>query len=374
MRTSSENESFNLSSEEIDRCAAWLEERLALLHVERKNALRARLLMEELLLRMQEQFDPQTAVVIFLDSHFGHPQIRLELPGEPFNPLSKTAEAFGDWNSSLMTAVGLHPKYSYTFGKNTLRLNLPNRRKNAGMKILLAVAAGLLLGFVGLLVLPQAVRQSAATAVLEPAFDLWSRTLIAISGPIVFFMAVTTILNTKGITRQGGSSLHVVGRFFLFSFLITAFAFLCARPVFSFARPDADAMQSFFAQGKSFLLDLIPRNIVEPFLDADTMQLFVLALICGGALVALGDSVPILRDAARQVNMIGLLVAKWVSLLVPFAVGFFLCLLIWSREAQTMIGMWVPLALAFGVSVPVLFAAAACLSVRMKVPFSLLVK
>lgn len=374
MRHHERVETFNLSPQGIDALSAWLSDMLTTLHVDRKNCLRACLMLEELLLRMQENLGEEINGTALVEQRVGRPQIRLEMDGAPFNPMNQTAEAFGDWNSSLMTATGLHPKYSYSFGKNTLRLTLPNKRRTAVFKTLLAVLIGVALGYAGLFLLPDAARHTVTDALLESGFDLWSRVLIAISGPIVFFMAVTTILNTKGITKNGGSISFVIGRFFLSSLLIAGFAYVCARPAFTFAAPTEEATESFATQLRQFLLDMIPHNIIEPFLDADSPQLFVLAIVFGGALVSLGDRVDLLKNAVRQINKLALLIAQWVSLLVPFAAGLFLCLLIWNRQTKTTFGMWLPLLLALGVSLVVMAAALLLLSVNTKVSVLMLLK
>lgn len=374
MRRTATNETFALSAAGIDDFSAWLHRALEERKADRKNCLRACLMLEELLLRMLEQPGEDRSFFAAVDLYFGRPRIRLETGGEPFNPMSKTAEAFGDWNSSLMTAVGLHPKFSYSLGKNILRLTLPNRRTNAVVKMMLAVSLGVLLGGIGLLLLPQTLRGSITQPLLDTGFELWSRLLNAISGPIVFFMALTTILNTKGITRQGGSILFVIGRFFLFSTLFAAFAYVCARPFFTFTPPSEEAALSIARQGRDMLLELIPRNIVEPFLDADTQQLFLLAIICGGALVSLGDRAGVLKSACRQCNMIGLLIARWVSLLVPFVTGVFLILLIWSRQIRTITGMWLPMVLAAAVSLAAILCSVVILSLRFHVSFRTLLK
>ena len=363
------SETFDLSADEIDLFSEWLREELTALRIERKDCLRASLLLEGLLLRMREHLKETTAVTANIEPRPGRTQIRLELSGEPFNPMNQTSEALGDWNSSLMTAIGLYPKYSYGFGKNTLRLHLPNRRLNAAAKILPAIMIGILTGVAGLFLLPESFRVSVSETFLDTGFDLWSRLLSAISGPIVFFMAVTSILNTKGISKQGGSVISVIGRFFLSTSLITVFTFFCTRPAFSFAAPAENAAQSFLSQGKQFLYNLIPHNIAEPFFDADTPQLFLLAILSGGALLSLGEHADVLRNAVRQINMLGMLVAKWVSYLVPISASVFLCLMIWRRQIRSLLGMWLPLALAFAVSLLVLTAAPLLLSFRTKVPF-----
>ncbi len=176
------------------------------------------------------------------------------------------------------------------------------------------------------------------------------------------------MLNTKGISRQGGSSFRTIGRYLLFSFLIVAGALILAKISFSFGQNTLETSQDPFSLGMQFILEMVPKDLLSPVMDSNTPQLLLMAVVLGAALIALGDRVKPLKNGIRQVNMIGLTLAKWMSLLVPFVLGLFLCIEIWSNQTLLLFGMWKPLALSLGVSVVVLVVDILWFSVSMKVP------
>ena len=368
MKLKAVSKSFSLSAQEIDAFSEWLQSQMDTLRMERRNRLRVRLILEELLLRLQEQFGEDAVFTATVEGVFAQKQVRLELAGTSYNPLREDSGELGDWNSSLLTAIGLHPKYSYSFGRNVLRLTLPVNQMNPALKILIAVVAGLAFGFAGMALFPLSVQQQLTDTLFTPVYEFWSRVLNALAGPIIFFMALTTTLNTQHLTKQGGKVRHVLFRYFALSFLVAAISMIVAGPFFSLKDAGLLLTHQKFRQIVDSFLQFVPQNIVEPFSTANTPQLLVLAFLLGAALIALGGRVDTLKSMVRQVNIIGLQLSSWLSLLVPFFVGVFLCLEIWTGRTATLTGLWKPLVLAAALSVLMFVLFTLYFSVRLHLP------
>lgn len=364
MHLMTQSESFTLCDADIDAFSEWLNNILPDAGLDRKNCLRVRLLAEELLLRLQEHLGTETPFSASLNVRFKRAALRIEAAGAAFNPLGETAQALGGWNSSLLTAVGLSPRYSYIGEKNILRLPLPQKHMNPVLKMHLFLLAGIVLGVLGLWLLPQDFRETYCGEALTPAFEIWSRILNAASGPIIFFMALTTILNTSSINRQGGSSTRVIGRYLVITFLMIAAALTIAAPFFSAAQIGKTAPT---LPWQEMISDLFPSNIVDPLLKSNTPQLLLLATALATALIAADDHAKRLRRGVREINVIGSLLARGLSQMIPFVAGLFLCLEIWNRRVQILIGMWKPLALSFGVAAMLALLMLLWFSVRMRV-------
>lgn len=351
MKLKAVSQTFTLRATDIDAFSDWLQQQMDTLPMERRNRLRVRLILEELLLRLQEHFGEEAGFTATVEGVPSQKLVRLELAGAAYNPLREENTELGDWNSSLLTAIGLHPKYSYSFGRNTLRLTLPTKQMNPALKILIALLAGLGFGFAGMALLPLSVQQWLTDSLFTPAYDFWSRILNALAGPIIFFMALTTMLNTRQLTKQGGKVGHVLVRYFALSFLVATISMLAAAPFFSLKDAGLLITNRIPQQILDSFLQFVPQNIVEPFSTANTPQLLVLAFLLGAALISLSGRVDTLKAMVRQVNIIGLLLSRWLSLLVPFFVGIFLCFEIWTGRTATLAGMWKPLLISAALSV-----------------------
>lgn len=333
---------INLDYEGIDTFSEWLSGNLKNIRTERVTCTKARLLLEEVLLRLHDNFGSETQVNIALLGSVSGPYIRIDIPGESFNPLSYVNDEMGEWNSSLQTAVGLNPKYTYSWGKNVLKLKIPKKKMNPVLLIFTALLIGAVLGLLGRFVLSGPALEGFTQYFLNPVYDLWIKTLCAISGPIIFFTVITTMLNTRMIDSQGGSSTNTVVRYFGISFLITAVALQIAFPFF-FGKVFFKINATTGDKTLGFLRDIIPENIVAPFSDANTPQLILVAFVSGTALIALGDRVSNVKNFLRQVNMVGLKIAQWVSMLVPFVAGIFIGMEIIKSETDTLQGIYKPI-------------------------------
>ena len=110
-------------------------------------------MMEEALLRWQDHFGDQCSVKLSLDVRLRRPTVTLELADQSFDPLSSDNE-LGVWADSLLSNIGLQPRYSYQRGVNILQLKLRLPRLSPALTLLISVVLGLLLGIMGKYLLP----------------------------------------------------------------------------------------------------------------------------------------------------------------------------------------------------------------------------
>ena len=355
-----------LTNSNIDEFSSQLYDCLLGIKIEKRNCIKVRLLAEEMLLRLQEQFGENGFFEAYVESTLkNHPKLRIVAENEPFNPLRDESDEFGSWSSSLQTALGLDFKYSYSFGKNILKLNLPRKTLNPVLNIFIFLILGLVLGLSAVYFLNSHWQDNLSTLFLTPAYELWNNILNTVSAPIIFFTIVTTFLNTRRIDEQGGKSFNVVLRYFGLSFLITSVSAFVSVPIYAHKTADMRFDKEVLTQIIDFIKQLIPTNIVEPFLTSNTPQLLLMALVLGAALVILGNNVKTAKSVIRQVNMVGLKIADWVSKLVPVFAALMLALSMIKGEKQLIIGMWRPIVISLAVSVFVIFAMCLYVSLRL---------
>lgn len=374
MRIQYYNETFSLSGQSIDAFSEVLENRLSDIEMERQNRLRIRLSMEEALLRMRDRFGEDAQIQAVIGTRFRRTYIQLDHEGDAFNPLSSTDNELEDWSSSLLTSVGLSPRYSYSGRKNTLKLTLPVQGINPVLKLLIAIIAGVLLGVIGTQLFSFDTRIAVTDQVMIPIYEIWNRILNSMSGPVIFFMVITTILNTGKITQRGGDSRVVIARYFLFSVLISLLAILIGimffLPSFAFGQFDGSTASKALTQ----IVGIFPEDVLAPFMNSNTPQLLVIAIVLGYALNVIGDQASRLASIVKQINMIGLLMADWISRLVPFFVFVLVAFEIWERQAEMLVDIWKYLLLSLAVSALLLLAAVLFVGLRKNVKPSLLIK
>lgn len=356
---------FQLTGPAIDAFSEHLEETLSTLDMERQNRLRIRLSLEEALLRMRDHFGEDKEITARITKHLGRLIVQLDMEGEAFNPLTSDESELEDLCSSLLTAVGLSPQYSYSGKKNTLRISLPVPGINPVLKIVLTILGGILIGLMGTTLISSDSMERAVDLVMNPIYNVWIRILNVMSGPVIFFMAITTILDAGKISEKGGDSRYIAARYFLLSFLMGIVALIVAGIFYPVSEAEETISGAIASGLLEKILRIIPGDFFTPFINSNTPQLLLMAFVLGGALLIIGAQARNLSRIIRQINMMGLQLAEWISKLVPYFAAVLVGLEIWQKQTVTLRGLWGCLLISLAVSALCMFAVLLLVS-RMK--------
>ena len=366
---------YSLDNYGIDQFIDELEAEMIQMNIERQNRLRIRLSLEECLLRFRDRFGDEETFEAAIIRNFGHPAIQVTLRQDVFNPLSKEQSELNDWSGSVLMSAGLSPLFSYSKGVNILRVILPAKHMNPVLKLFIAMAIGIMAGIIIAAALPETSQVHTAEYIFYPLFYAWDRILLAVSGPVIFFMVVSTLLNMRSISEQGGDSRVVVMRYFFFSLVAAVAAAALGQILF---RPElgGEPMTSVKASGmfESFLNSIVPQNIVSPLLEANTPQILIMAFVLGSALLIIGERAKPLITLATQFNLVGMLLAEWISRLVPYVVAILICYKILNEQTRLLMGVWKPFLLAICVSTICIAITILIVSSRRNVPVKVIIK
>lgn len=375
MRINGYKDTFSLEAKNIDVFSEVLDKALLSIRTERQNRLRIRLSMEEALLRFRDRFGEEIPVTATITSRFGRPLIQIELEGDPCNPLTQTETDLDDWNSSLMTAIGLSPRYNYIGRRNILKLILPVKGLNPILKIFISLVSGVLIGIIGTHCLSAETQDTINYLILEPFYDIWNHVLNLLSGPVIFFMVITTILNARKITERGGDSRGSFIRYSIISLLTALLGIIAGFLVFRFSMDQLSMNVEETSQVFRKMSGLIPSEFFTPFMEANTPQLLTMAVVIGNALYLIGTQTEELNRIIRQLNMMCLLLAEWVSRLVPFFVSILIIYDIWEGRTKWFTGtLWKCLLVSLTVSVLFMMTMICFVSIRKGISIRLLIR
>lgn len=346
---------YPLNDASIDLISEQVDSHLAELKMEAKNRLRIRLSMEEILLKWRDAFGADAVCTFKSGVRFGRPYLALELPGNPVDPLESEDE-FGDWSLRMLGNIGLCPVYSYENGKNIILLKLKKPKRNPLISLLGSVALAIVMGFAGRLLLPEAFIGAALEKLVEPVYDTFLGVLGSIAGPMVFLAVAWGIYSIGDLTVLGRIGKRMLGRYIGTTMLMAGFAALISALMFrlSFAGGSTGGSQlwSIFYM----LLDIFPDNIISPLLDGNTMQIILMAVMVGAALLVLGKQTKVVAALIEQINYVVQFLVELISTLVPFFIFIVLVQIIWSGSFGVVMHAWKPF-LVFFVSALLLLAA-----------------
>ncbi len=243
---------------------------------------------------------------------------------------------------------------------------------NAAVKLLIAVAIGLAAGFLLRANLPGGPMAILTEDFLTPLFDLWIRILSVMSGPVIFLMVCTSVLNTGTIEEEGGSSKRVVMRYFIFSFIVALIATLACIFILDEVFIVGSTLGIDAAGYWDAILRIVPSDIFSPLVSSNTPQILFLALVLGNGIVLIGSRANGLAGIIRQGNMVGLLMTELISRCVPYFVAVLLCMEILKNNMRTFWGMWGILLLALAVAIVIVLCVIAYVAKGRGVRFGVL--
>ena len=334
-----------LNAESIDYFSEKIESFLGHLEVDRANIIRIRFSLEEALLRWRDRFGEEAAVTFTLGVRWRRPTISIRLMEEEMNPLVHYGDGSDLWGGSLLSGIGLKPRYAYKNGANVVELVLQPLRINPAMTLLMSVVLGILLGVVGKAVLPDQTLDVILTTVLDPIHNVFFRILSVTSGPVIFLSVLQSICGIGSVTAMGRAGRQMIYRFIRNCVLVTLVSIVVTSAVLGLNYNAHFLNTDEFSGALDFLLQIIPGDIASPFISGDSPQLILMALVLGYALLVMGNQGNQLTALVEQANTLALMVAGWVSGLVPFFAFALLILGVWNGSVQNLLDMWKPFAL-----------------------------
>lgn len=372
-----ESFTYDLSASAIDEMAEKIDMYLTALKMESKNRLRIRLSMEEILLRMRDEFGDNNTCVLQMGTHFIRPCLMLEMEGAPFDPTVQHGEdeEFSEWSNRMLENMGLYPQYSYTNGKNQVMLKLKKPHRNPLVTLFCTLVLAVLVGLAGM-ILPQNIMSVLLENLITPLYDTFLGVLSALAGPMVFLAVGRGVCGIGNISTFGRIGKRMLFRFFGISFVMSAFTVAVSLPAFSIKIASGGGTQSNQLWGIfHMLLDILPDNAVAPFQEGNSMQIILMAVFIGGAMLVLGKQVSAVSQLIDQLNAVISFLIELISSLVPYFTFIVVVQMFWTNSLGIISQAWQPIVVFLIVMAVILIVVFLYVSRRNKIsPFLLISK
>lgn len=366
----SKKKSWLLSAETVDILSQEFSESLAEAEVDRKDIIRLRLSLEEILANWLSYL-PDAPVTFLAKKRMGKQIIEIRIEGKEMYSEDKL-EDFA-LSSRLLAQAGLSLIQSYKNGENYLTVYPPKKQKMGQMqKLLIAIVSAVCLGLLQRL-FPGEI-QAMIRAVTDPLFSLILNLLRTISSPMIFLAICWGIFNIGDITIMGKIGKRVLVRIITLTFFISAMTVICLSWFFPLELSRGGASMSGFSEIYQIILDIVPSDMVSPFLNGNTLQIIFLGAAVGIALLILGDRVSATCTVIEQMNEVVQLLMEAIGSMIPLFVFFSLFGLMGSDFNSEMTGIFKALAIAFIGCPLVSLVFMVVLSIRYKLNFKILMK
>ncbi|MBQ1436163.1 MAG: cation:dicarboxylase symporter family transporter [Clostridia bacterium] len=331
---------LTLTPSAIEEISAEIQKLLLKLGTERREMQRIRLTAEELLIRIREKLGDNAEVRAGIGRQYGKYVLNLRYGGEPFDP---TVTNEDDWSVNILKTLGIAPAWSYRMKTNRVTLTLRDRKKPSSLAgILIAVAAAVILGFAGG-AMPDAVTQAADTLLISPLMNAFLGLLNTFAGLMVGVTICSGILGVGDTASFGRLGKGVMLRFIVILFITAVFSLAGAAPLMGLdlsASSGGGEMQA--AKISEMIFGILPHDPVGPFLQGNTLQIIVIAVIAGMGLLYLGERTANIHILVEEAALLFGRITSGVCAFIPVFVFCALVHQFWSGSIGTMLTLWKP--------------------------------
>lgn len=195
--------------------------------------------------------------------------------------------------------------------QNKFKLNLAAQ---IFIALVLAIIAGLLMG-----------NQAAfANAYIKPFGTIFLNLLKFIVCPIVLFSILCGMISMKDIKKVGSIGLKTIAYYLLTTAVAIVIGLIMGQLMKGFFPALSTTDLQYEAKAATpfmqVLVDIFPSNFVAPLVNANMLQIIVIAILTGFGIILLGDKVADVRNLLEQINEVFMKVMELILKLSPIGV------------------------------------------------------
>lgn len=317
------SEKHQLTGENIDLISDKAKDFLSINGMEHKNIVRLRLSVEEVLLCWQEGLaaDNKTPEISFnIGKRLTRPLITLSVEGDRINPFERESENINDDVSrNILANMGLAFQYEYINGINRVTLMPPKKKKSNLKMMLMSIVAAILVGGLCRL-LPQSMCIVLAKNILSPFFSMFMGFLSAIAGPMIFLCVLWGVYSIGDITTLGTIGKTMITKFILMTFVTLVISMAISVWFFPISTASGTTSGSGASEIYNIILNIVPKNLVQPFIKGNSLQIIFLAIVFGLGILVLDKKVSVITSFVDQMNTLVQFIMGVLGGLIPFFV------------------------------------------------------
>lgn len=344
----------------VSRIMQDIETELTQRKIPTKRIARILLLTEESVVSFIENVSQkaESGLEICIRRRLGDLSIRIAVEGEEYDP-SMQMHVPGDHaldmagseiqtllHSRILQAFGSEITYAYKNKRNILFITIKKSEQKSLYLTLGAFAMAIVVGILLQLAGNPALTQGLSTYLFSPIKTMFLNALSMVMVPVVFFSLVSCISDLSNVSDLGRIGSKTV-MFYLFTSVcaifigIGAYCLLQPGATASMTLPvsetqSASQVEQVDISILQIIIDVVPKNIVTAFEEANMLQVIFIAVLCGLAVGAIGERGKVLRDIFTACNDLFLRITRMIITFVPLVTFCAITALISTSGAQVL--------------------------------------
>ena len=326
--------------EHLESGVRFIEDALKDYHIAHKKVIKAVLIAEEQLVRLIEAEPEDHVIQISIHRFYRTADIHLTASGSELkDDIIPFSFSTGDMNpdvensirSMLLNAFSDSIAYSRKGEYNCIKIVAGSQENVFALRNVVAFCLATATYLLLLRYLPDSAAELLVMKILLPIEEIFLNALRFVAAPAIFFSMLTSIANYSSFHDPGKVSAKVIAGFFILS----VSAALIGVSLFNQFRDQVQPMTELIvvideavSQPErdgwflDMLVNIVPSNIIDPFLNTDSMQLLLTALVGGIALSRAGEYSTQLREMADALDKFCSATVELISSIIPLMVFF----------------------------------------------------
>lgn len=318
-------------NEAIPEGISFLTQALKKKRIGSKEANRAILMAEEAMVKLFQHAPPEATAKLAVVSRMGSLSLKLSVPGPEFE-FEKDVDFCMDMQMDegdsqaeatirdlLLNAFRDKLRYKNRNRCNIVLISVKESEKQLLYWTVAALISSILLGLLLRQVLPEAGALALNDYLLSPVKTMFLNALKMVVAPVVFFSILSCVSQFSNLADFGKTGGKVMG-FYMFTTVVAG---------------AEDVNISIL----DTIVNIVPSNIVQPFVNADMLQIIFIAILCGIAVGMIGDYSRPLKEFFEGCNTLFLKVTTIIVSVIPLAVFCSVCSLVMLTGGDTLISL-----------------------------------
>ena len=237
-------------------------------------------------------------------------------------------------------------------GLNIATLLVETSKQRALRRTLVALVGGIAMGF-AIRALSASWAMLFADNICTPIYTMFLDAIKMLAAPLVFFSIASAFASNGDIRSMGKFSLKMMGAFALTSFIAIGTAIL-AFSIHPIGDPALGSMVSDSGNEiinsaasssisiKNMIINIIPTDMLSPFLRSDMLQVMFLAILAGFGVTRLGASGGQVNHALDLLNELFLKITKIIIKFMPLSIFCAMANMVIKTDTSSLIsvGQW----------------------------------
>ena len=285
----------------------------------RREILRIRLAAEDVLTLWKNTPGSASVCGVQYCVRLGQRSIRLSVTGSDINPNAECGQNELDAAGNvILEGLGLSPVHRYEKGVNQVDFRVPGKKVHQLWWITLSAVLAVVFGLLTLY-LPGNMQRLFTEQIASPTLNVLLGMLTGVAMPMIFLSICTGILGIGSVAALGRIGKKFLLRFLGVTFVVAALTVAAIGWYFPLSGGNA-AESGGFQEIFNLVLQMVPTNLVSPFLDGNALQLILLGLCLGTALLVLGERAQEVSAVVRQADDTISLLMGGINRLIPLFV------------------------------------------------------